>query len=201
MGNAQGFGAAGGMSSLQGLSLVGGAAAFPVQQRQGLNLSQVQQLQQQQNTAARDLLTRMQFANSNEVAAQVAQQQQGISQGQQQQAQDSNTPDNNNTNNNSSSSNQVTGANATGEEILQLQMEQERHNRMIQMVQNDRQERAIMANHRRQSSNDNLPVGNVASAGGDNGDNTATNNDNGKCFSIWIGEQKKGDMFLFRWVL
>ena len=36
--------------------------------------------------------------------------------------------------------------NATAEDLLSLQLEQERHNRMLQMVQADRQERAVLAN-------------------------------------------------------
>ena len=176
---------AGGMrgSGIQGLSssATGGGGlpgGFPVQGQGGLNLSQVQQLQQQQNTAARGLLSRMQFANNNnDVAARS--QQQGIPQGGQQQ-QDSNTTlatsNSANNNNTASSSNPVTGANATGDEILQLQMEQARHNRMIQMVQNDRQERAIIANERRQSGGDNIGSGLV----GGNGNDINTSNDNGK---------------------
>ncbi|KAL9189268.1 hypothetical protein ACHAXT_011758 [Thalassiosira profunda] len=38
------------------------------------------------------------------------------------------------------------GGNATANDLLKLQMEQERHNRMLQMVQADRQERQMLAN-------------------------------------------------------
>ncbi len=36
--------------------------------------------------------------------------------------------------------------NATADDLIKLQLEQERHNRMLQMVQADRQERAMLAN-------------------------------------------------------
>jgi len=51
---------------------------------------------------------------------------------------------------NNPSSNQETNdriaPHATGDELIKLQLDQERHNRMVQMVQHDRQERAMLAN-------------------------------------------------------
>jgi len=53
-------------------------------------------------------------------------------------------------NTNNPTSNQETNdriaPHATGDELIKLQLDQERHNRMVQMVQHDRQERAMLAN-------------------------------------------------------
>ena len=54
-----------------------------------------------------------------------------------------------NANNPSSSNNETNdriAPHATGDELIKLQLDQERHNRMLQMVQHDRQERAMLAN-------------------------------------------------------
>ena len=62
------------------------------------------------------------------------------------QAMASKLPPNNNNPSSSQEGNDRIAPHATGDELIKLQLDQERHNRMLQMVQHDRQERAMLAN-------------------------------------------------------
>jgi len=131
--------------------------------------------------AARDLLSRMQLAQS-------------VQQQQQQQQQQQHQTNNNNAQNNKNattlnfdptktaqaSSNLASGT-ATADDLIQLQFEQDRHNRMIQMVQADRQERAMLANQeammkrqRRELKKGGSNDGGTPVSGGDNNGNNGT---------------------------
>lgn len=87
---------------------------------------------QQSNISARELLSRMQMPQQQTQQQQQHQQQDGLSSGM------------SGSNNSSSSSNN--NSNATADELIKLQLEQEIHNRLIQLAQQDRQGRAILAN-------------------------------------------------------
>lgn len=102
--------------------------------------NQVQMMHQQAQAggagSAQDLLSRMQFAQAFQSMGAKTQQQQ-------QQAASSNSPAVNQVN----STANTTDVNTVGaNDLIKLQLEQERHNRMLQMAQMDRQERAMMAN-------------------------------------------------------
>eukprot|EP00578_Thalassiosira_sp_NH16_P022737 CAMPEP_0181099268 /NCGR_PEP_ID=MMETSP1071-20121207/12570_1 /TAXON_ID=35127 /ORGANISM="Thalassiosira sp., Strain NH16" /LENGTH=1044 /DNA_ID=CAMNT_0023181921 /DNA_START=219 /DNA_END=3353 /DNA_ORIENTATION=- len=119
---------------------------------QGLNNSMAAAANQgslQQNTAARDLLSRMQLAQSVQQQQQQAQQQQQQQAQQQQQNQQQQQQAASNSAleaTKAATAAAVSAGNATADDLIKLQLEQERHNRMLQMVQADRQERAMMAN-------------------------------------------------------
>lgn len=99
---------------------------------------------QQSNMYARDLLSRMQMLQQQTQQQPQQQMQQQLQQHQQQDGLSSGMSGSNNSSSSASSNNN----NATADELnkRKLQLEQEKHNRLIQLAQQDRQERAILAN-------------------------------------------------------
>jgi len=92
-----------------------------------------QQQQQQQNQAVQQGSSQHDTPNLDQAAAATNQ------------AMASKQPPNANNSSNQETNDRI-APHATGDELIKLQLDQERHNRMVQMVQHDRQERAMLAN-------------------------------------------------------
>ena len=113
----------------------------------GMNLNQNPQAMQQ----ALAVQQQQQQQNQNQVAQQAGGSQHDTPNLDQataatNQAMASKQPPNTNTTPSNQETNDRIAPHATGDELIKLQLDQERHNRMLQMVQHDRQERAMLAN-------------------------------------------------------
>ncbi|KAL7553091.1 hypothetical protein ACHAWF_018940 [Thalassiosira exigua] len=122
---------------IQGLANAGLTSGF-----QGLQNANMAAVAAAQGMTSRDLLSRMQLQQQQQQAQQQQQQ------AQQQQAQQQPAASGLSAAAQAASANAsaLASGNATADDLMKLQIEQERHNRMLQMVQADRQERAMMAN-------------------------------------------------------